>query len=131
MSKIKKIVLAAAAVIIVGLLVWACVSGGSLGTVKCPDCAGTGLADGAACETCGGEGAVRGTWWALLPPIIAIGLALITKEVYSSLVAGLVAGGVIYATQPGGLFGSFFHPLAAMNEINNNGLIAAVSGLWR
>ena len=128
MSKIKKIVLAAAAVIIVGLLVWACVSGGSLGTVKCPDCAGTGLADGAACETCGGEGAVRGTWWALLPPIIAIGLALITKEVYSSLVAGLVAGGVIYATQPGGLFGSFFHPLAAMNEINNNGLIAAVSG---
>lgn len=35
--------------------------------------------------------------WALLPPIIAIGLALITKEVYSSLFIGTVAGGVLYA----------------------------------
>ena len=127
MSKAKKIVLAFAAIVIVGLLVWACVSGGSLGTVKCPDCSGTGLVDGDACETCAGEGAVRGTWWALLPPIIAIALALITKEVYSSLAIGLVAGGVLYATSPGGLFGSHFHPLQSMNEINDNGLIAAVS----
>ncbi|MGN0468929.1 MAG: Na+/H+ antiporter NhaC family protein, partial [Acutalibacteraceae bacterium] len=35
--------------------------------------------------------------WALLPPIIAIVLALITKEVYSSLIIGIIAGGVIYA----------------------------------
>ncbi len=35
--------------------------------------------------------------WALLPPIIAIVLALITKEVYSSLFIGILAGGVIYA----------------------------------
>ncbi len=127
MSTTKKIVLAVAAVVIVGLLVWAVVSGGSLGTVKCPDCGGTGIVDDADCETCLGAGEVRGTWWALLPPIIAIGLALITKEVYSSLAIGLVSGGIIYATEANGLFGSHFHPLAAMNEINSNGLISAVS----
>ena len=38
-----------------------------------------------------------GTIWALLPPIIAIGLALITKEVYSSLFIGIVAGGLLYS----------------------------------
>ena len=37
------------------------------------------------------------TIWSLLPPIIAIALALITKEVYSSLFIGILAGGVIYA----------------------------------
>ena len=127
MTKAKKIVLIVSALVIVGLLIAAVVSGGSLGTVKCQDCGGTGQIDNAACETCGGEGMVRGTWWALLPPVIAIGLALITKEVYSSLAIGVFAGGVIYATEAGGLFGTHFHPLAAMNEINNNGLIAAVS----
>ncbi|MBQ7900821.1 MAG: Na+/H+ antiporter NhaC family protein [Clostridia bacterium] len=38
-----------------------------------------------------------GTIWALLPPIIAIGLALITKEVYSSLFIGIVVGGLLYS----------------------------------
>ncbi len=37
------------------------------------------------------------TFWALLAPIIAIVLALITKEVYSSLVIGIIVGGAIYA----------------------------------
>ncbi len=37
------------------------------------------------------------TVWALLPPIIAIVLALITKEVYSSLFVGILAGGLIYS----------------------------------
>lgn len=37
------------------------------------------------------------TFWALLPPLIAITLALITKEVYSSLFIGIVVGGVLYA----------------------------------
>ena len=37
------------------------------------------------------------TGWALLPPLIAILLALITKEVYSSLFVGILAGGLIYA----------------------------------
>ena len=38
-----------------------------------------------------------GTIWALLPPIIAIVLALITKEVYSSLFVGILAGGLLYS----------------------------------
>ena len=37
------------------------------------------------------------TVWALLPPVIAIVLALITKEVYSSLFVGILAGGLIYS----------------------------------
>ena len=37
------------------------------------------------------------TAFALLPPVIAIGLALITKEVYTSLLAGIIAGGLLYA----------------------------------
>ena len=37
------------------------------------------------------------TAWALLPPLVAIVLALITKEVYSSLFIGILTGGVIYA----------------------------------
>ena len=40
---------------------------------------------------------VYATAWALLPPIIAIGLALITKEVYSSLFLGIVMGGLLYS----------------------------------
>ena len=37
------------------------------------------------------------TFWALVPPIVAIGLALITKEVYSSLFVGIVIGGLFYS----------------------------------
>ena len=37
------------------------------------------------------------TVWALLPPLVAIVLALITKEVYSSLFIGILTGGLIYA----------------------------------
>ena len=37
------------------------------------------------------------SFWSLVPPIIAILLALITKEVYSSLFIGILAGGVIYS----------------------------------
>ena len=37
------------------------------------------------------------TPWALLPAIIAITLALITKEVYSSLFVGIVMGGMLYS----------------------------------
>src|SRR5699024_5859004 len=35
--------------------------------------------------------------WALLPPVVAIGLALITKEVYSSLFIGILVGGLLYS----------------------------------
>lgn len=37
------------------------------------------------------------TWMSLLAPVVAIVLALITKEVYSSLVIGILVGGVLYA----------------------------------
>ena len=42
-----------------------------------------------------------GTWWAVLPPLIAILLTLVTKEVYSSMFAGIVVGGLLYS---GGAF---------------------------
>ncbi len=41
--------------------------------------------------------AVYATFWALVPPIVAIALALITKEVYSSLFVGILVGGLLYS----------------------------------
>ncbi len=38
-----------------------------------------------------------GTWWAVFPPLLAIFLALVTKEVYSSLFLGIVSGGLLYS----------------------------------
>ena len=49
-----------------------------------------------------------GTIWSLLPPILAIVLALITKEVYSSLFVGIVVGSFMYAQ---------FHPWTAFTVI--------------
>ena len=60
-----------------------------------------------------------GTPWALLPPVIAIALALITKEAYSSLFIGIFVGG---------LFAANFRPVKAVDTLVNDGLIAAVSG---
>lgn len=60
-----------------------------------------------------------GTPWSLLAPVIAIALALITKEVYSSLFIGIVAGALLSAD---------FKPIAAMDNMLNHGFIAAVSG---
>ncbi len=59
------------------------------------------------------------SFWALVPPIIAIGLALITKEVYSSLFVGILVGA---------LFSTGLKPVAAMDNMLNEGFIAAVSG---
>ncbi|MBR3621089.1 MAG: hypothetical protein IKN56_06235, partial [Clostridia bacterium] len=56
------------------------------------------------------------TFLALLPPLIAIILALITKEVYSSLIVGIIVGGVIYA---GGNFETI------MNHVVQDGFIAS------
>ena len=47
------------------------------------------------------------TIWSLLPAVIAIVLALITKEVYSSLFIGILAGGVIYSFGSGSFWGGF------------------------
>ena len=41
--------------------------------------------------------AMYATFWALVPPVVAIALALITKEVYSSLFVGIVVGGLFYS----------------------------------
>ena len=41
--------------------------------------------------------ALYATFWALVPPVVAIGLALITKEVYSSLFIGVLMGGILYS----------------------------------
>lgn len=48
-------------------------------------------------ESAAEGGGFYGTAWALLPPVIAIGLALITKEVYSSLFVGILMGGLLYS----------------------------------
>ncbi len=114
MSKAKKITLIIAAVVILALLVVAGVTDGANGTVACPDCDGT-VAD---CETCAGEVSVRGTLWALLPPVIAIGLALITKEVYSSLFVGILSGALLY---------SDFSFTGTLDALVSDGLIAAVA----
>lgn len=58
--------------------------------------------------------------WALLPPLLAIVLALITKEVYSSLFVGILAGA---------LLATGFQPLEALNLIVVDGLSNAVSSM--
>ena len=52
-----------------------------------------------------------GSMWSLLPPIVAIGLALITKEVYSSLFVGIVSGGVIYSAANASGFEGMFNAI--------------------
>ena len=59
-----------------------------------------------------------GTFWALVPPIVAIVLALITKEAYSSLFIGVVLGA---------LFCSKFSFVGMMDAIINDGLVTGVS----
>ena len=65
--------------------------------------------------------ALYATAWAILPPLIAIGLALITKEVYSSLFIGVLTGAVLYA-------GADFAGI--VNHVVNDGLIASLSDAW-
>ena len=77
------------------------------------------------------------TFWALVPPIIAIGLALITKEVYSSLFIGIAVGAAFAsgaaareALAAGASTGSAVATAAAttVDHVINDGLIAAISG---
>ena len=62
-----------------------------------------------------------GTFWALVPPIVAIVLALVTKEVYSSLFVGIVIGGLFYAG---------FQPEATILHIFNDGMVSVLSDAW-
>ena len=58
------------------------------------------------------------TFWALVPPIIAIALALITKEVYSSLFLGIVVGSI---------FACNGSATTAVDHVVSDGLITAIS----
>ena len=63
-----------------------------------------------------------GTWWALVPPLLAIVLAFVTKEVYSSLFLGVAVGALLYGGfHPWESFVSFFDIMK--NSMNLNILI--------
>ena len=62
-----------------------------------------------------------GTAWGLLPPVVAIVLALITKEVYSSLFIGIVTGALLYAN---------FNVESAYNTLMKDGFIGVLSDSW-
>lgn len=66
----------------------------------------------------GGASRYAGTFMSLVPPVIAIGLALITKEVYSSLFIGVVTGGLLCAN---------FHPIRTIDTVVEDGLIASLA----
>ncbi len=61
------------------------------------------------------------TFWSLIPPIIAIALALITKEVYSSLFIGIVVGGLLY---------SGFSFSGTIEHVFVDGMITQLSDTW-
>ena len=97
--------------------------------IECSDCGAAGIVltdEGtvAECESCGGTGYVESssrffnTFWSLLPPIIAIALALITKEVYSSLFIGILVGGLLYSN---------FAFEATVLHVFNDGIVASVT----
>ncbi len=77
------------------------------------------VAFGILCACTGSITAPVGTLWSLFPPVVAIGLALITKEVYSSLFVGILMGG---------LLATGFSPLKTVDSITSEGFISAVSG---
>ena len=74
-----------------------------------------------------------GTFWSLVPPIVAIVLALITKEAYSSLFVGIVVGALLLAG---------FNPVDTLNFVVGGsfemagadpvdvGFINAISDSW-
>ena len=97
--------------------------------IECSDCGAVGIVltdegTAATCETCGGTGYVESpsrffnTFWSLLPPIIAIALALLTKEVYSSLFIGILVGGLLYSNFA--FEGTILH-------VFNDGIVASVT----
>ena len=61
------------------------------------------------------------TFWALVPPIVAITLALITKEVYSSLFVGILMGGILWAK---------FNFENTIVHVVNDGFVASIADSW-
>ena len=74
-----------------------------------------------ALETIRTENRFFGTWWAIFPPLLAIFLALITKEVYSSLFIGIVSGGLLY---------SGFSFEGTMTHVMKDGFIASIADAY-
>ena len=64
---------------------------------------------------------VQQSFWSLIPPIIAIVLALVTKEVYSSLFIGILTGSLLY---------SGFSFEGTLNHIFTDGIITALADAW-
>ena len=71
-----------------------------------------------AAEKAAATPAVYATFWSLIPPVVAIALALITKEVYSSLFLGILVGALLYS---GGNFEG------TVNHIFSGGMIRVLS----
>lgn len=92
--------------------------------ITCTTCEGTGEFNGDECGECGGTGVLESdsymafTFWALVPPLVAIILALITKEVYSSLFIGVLLGSLFYSN---------WGPVKALDATINDGLIASIA----
>ena len=61
------------------------------------------------------------SFWALVPPVVAIALALITKEVYSSLFIGILVGGIFY---------SGFSFEGTVNHVLQGGIISVLSDAY-
>ena len=126
----KKLIgkIVAVAVLLVAFVVLAVLLPGQH-NLKCGECDGTGMVDAAVCEVCQGSGVgdevadsnYYSTVMALAPPVIAIVLALITKEVYSSLFIGVLAGALLYSN---------FNIIGAVDAIVNDGFIANVGDSW-
>lgn len=108
-----------AGVIVLGLLILVTATGWAKEILTCPTCEGTGTYNNSDCPTCEGGLTHIGSIWALLPAIIAISFALITKEVFSSLFIGILSGGILVAD---------FSPLKTIDTVVNTGLVEAVSG---
>ena len=115
----KTITVLVAGIVILSALIVLTATGAVHRIAECSLCHGTGLIDGERCNLCDGEGAGYGSFWAILPPIIAIGLALITKEVFSSLFIGILSGAILAAD---------FAPLKTVDTVVGTGLIEAVAG---
>lgn len=76
-----------------------------------------------------------GTAWSLLPPIIAITLALKTKEVYSSLFIGIILGAAQYCISVGSGFDGFLvhltnHTVGSGANAKSYGMISCLSDPW-
>ncbi len=68
------------------------------------------------------------TVWALLPPVIAIALALITKEVYSSLFIGILVGGLLYAVPGATGIGAAFE--GTLTHVFEDGIISVLADTY-